>query len=137
MGASGWSYWVDWQEDVGQAMSLLQERTFAEGKFFAGWDDRGKAATTISELRSIMAEEGTHSILDMHRIGSALEVGVVSGLSEDQLDALFETTTPTRAQVEAEARLIRSLRERWEGIYIVTYDGGAPSQIYFGGSSGG
>lgn len=81
------------------------------------------------------AESGTHSILDMTSVGDRRAPGVAACLSADQLDALFGTVTPSRAQIEAEATLIGHLRQRGEGTYIVAFEQGEPVAAYFCGSS--
>ena len=37
MGASGWSYFVPYQEDAAQALALLQQRVFVEESYSAHW----------------------------------------------------------------------------------------------------
>jgi len=37
MGASGWSYFVPYQEDVAEALKMLQEHIFVEERYTANW----------------------------------------------------------------------------------------------------
>ncbi|MFO0546863.1 MAG: hypothetical protein U0271_00680 [Polyangiaceae bacterium] len=142
MGASGWDYWVPYESDIGSALAKLREKAFAEGDYYKGFGEyQVKSPTSIDDLFKQMEEvglstEGAHSILDMERVGETPDFAVVAPLTDDQLDALFDTTKPTRAQVEAEKSLIESLRERWEGTYIVAYEGDTPKEIFFVGFSG-
>jgi antitoxin component of MazEF toxin-antitoxin module len=80
--------------------------------------------------------EGAHSILDMTTVGPEPDFGILAPLDDDQIDALFETLTPTRAQIEAERSLIEAIRQRWEGTYLIAYEDGLPSEICFIGFSG-
>lgn len=142
MGASGWQYWVPYESDIGSALKKLRDKAFAEGDYYKGFGEyRVKSPTSIEDLFEQMdklglSTEGAHSILDMGKVGATPEFAVVAPLTEDQLDALFDTTKPTRAQIEAERSLIRELRERWEGTYIVAYEGDTPTEILFIGFSG-
>jgi len=106
---------------------------------------------TLEALREWNGPDGLHSILDMRAvIGTPLSVGPVDGwssydssrigliwpLTSDQLMQLFGTTRPTRALVEATHNQYHTFRERWQGLYIIVYDGDQPSEIFFTGYSG-
>lgn len=142
MGATVWAYWVPYQADVGAALASARDKAFGEGDYYKGSGrHRVETPTSIADLFARMRAlgldtEGTHSILDMTSIGPEPGFGVVAPLDDDQLDALFGTLTPTRAQVEAERGLIEQIRDRWEGTYVVAYQDGAPSEILFIGVSG-
>jgi hypothetical protein len=62
----------------------------------------------------------------------------VSPLTDEQLFAFFGTRTPTPDQVAAWIKSfdLSSIRERWQGIYVVGYVDGRPEQIHFTGFSG-
>jgi hypothetical protein len=83
--------------------------------------------------------EGTHSVLDMVE-GVSAEPGyaAVSPLTPPQLQEAFGTTTPARADVERwlDRGGAARLRKPWQGLYVVVYSGGSPSEICFAGSSG-
>lgn len=81
------------------------------------------------------------SILDMLAVsdspaGEPSRHGLIWPLSADQLLQLFGTPQPTRALVEGAGGRLSGLRERWQGLYIVVYDQGLPSEICFAGVSG-
>ena len=96
--------------------------------------------SSIAELFEWNMDSGTHSILDMESgVSNAPAFGTVSPLTDEQLIAAFGTTTPTHDQIERRMEredLVGSLRRRWEGLYIVVYDGSSPSELYFAGFSG-
>ncbi|MDG4783730.1 hypothetical protein O7614_29165 [Micromonospora sp. WMMD961] len=62
----------------------------------------------------------------------------VSPLTDEQAIEFFGTRTPTPDQVVdwMESFDPSSIRERWQGIYILSYLDGRPEQIHFTGFSG-
>jgi hypothetical protein len=66
MGASGWSYYVPYVADLGEALERLREQVFRGGKYFLR--NPSKKPKTIKKLLEMNAEEGTHSILDITRV---------------------------------------------------------------------
>ncbi len=94
---------------------------------------------TIEEVLEFQAESGTHSILDIAGISSEPEFGHITPFPPEKLVELFGSATPSHADIE-EAHDFGSLEdfvsERWEGIYIIAYRDGSPSEIFFAGCSG-
>jgi len=94
---------------------------------------------TIDELLDVQAESGTHSILDIVGISREPKFGHVRPFPREKLVEFFGSETPSRAAIE-EAHDSDSLEdfvsERWEGVYIIAYRDGSPSEIFFGGCSG-
>ncbi len=70
----------------------------------------------------------------MVRVGEENGAGVVTPVDEELLQLLYGTIRPSREQVEANMSFLEDI-ERGEGIYIVTYRDGAPSEILFAGYS--
>ena len=168
MGASGWSYFVAYEADIGAALERLKRDVFERGDYlllddwslWAEADQRIAAGenskvvqaerkakrdelprpSSIAELFEWNMESGTHSILDMTKgIANAPEFGAVSPLTEAQLITAFGTTQPTHARVGAWAEPgtpLIELRRRWEGLYLIVYDGDSPTELYFAGFSG-
>jgi hypothetical protein len=93
---------------------------------------------TIAELRELNAEAGTHSILDIDSISDQPDFGTVSPLSEEELVEFFETTQPSIEVISSDESTLHlyDLRERWQGLYVIAYKDGTPSEIFFCGSSG-
>ncbi|MFJ5262817.1 hypothetical protein ACIQAC_20365 [Streptomyces sp. NPDC088387] len=143
MGASGWEYYVPYQEDLGAALTALREKIFEEQDYY--WDpadDDGEPRfrpATIDELweDEQTQEEGTHSILDMDRIGRPGEpptYGTVRPLGSAEATERVGTDRLTRAHVPALAPLTD---DRWHGRCVVLHTAeGAPREIYFWGVSG-
>lgn len=63
-------------------------------------------------------------------------IGAVRELHPDDLRALFGTTRPPRAAVEARASDVMDLRARGEGTVVVIYEGDAPVELFFTAFSG-
>lgn len=147
MGASGWSYVVAYQPDLGKALDELRARIFEEGDYW--WAEPsafGRSASdfpdrprTEDELWSseLVQESGTHSILDMHEIlrpGAAPDFGTVEPVSEAEALRCVGVSTLTRAHLPQLAGLAT---ERWHGRCAVLHDtAGRPAEIYFWGFSG-
>jgi len=119
-------YWAD--EEVPRPGSLAELHRMCEDEENAG-----------------IAEEGTHSILDIYQVkpaGSPDEFGTIRPLSVEELRAAFGTSTPTRVQFDAvyqggmgpEGPLTGF--PRWSGRYTTLYDGDTPVQIVVWGYSG-
>ncbi|WP_433291944.1 hypothetical protein ACQP2F_26715 [Actinoplanes sp. CA-030573] len=75
MGASGWDYYMPYQDDRYVAFVTLRQLVFEAGEFF--WAVSGKNAAddparpaTEDELwaEEVVRLQGTHSILDMYRV---------------------------------------------------------------------
>jgi hypothetical protein len=94
---------------------------------------------TIEKLLESQAENGTHSILDIVSISSEPQFGAISPFPRRKLVEFFGSETPSHAEIE-EAHDSGSLEEyvsqRWQGVYIIAYGDGSPSEIYFAGCSG-
>ncbi len=130
MGAEPWDYFVEYENDIQAVLDKLKEREFQAGRFRYSEEN----PSTIDEAREIADADGTASILDMDRIGTQPDFGVLVPLSKKQLTELFGTDKPTRAMIEQSMDFYEDI-ERGQGIYIVAYDGNNPSEIFFGGYS--
>jgi hypothetical protein len=81
------------------------------------------------------AETGTRSILDISEIGATPDFATAAPLRPSRLQALFGTTTPTRAQIEACDELFDDI-ERGHCVYVIAHDtAGRPIEIFFAGYS--
>ena len=165
MGASGWQYFVPYQEDVQQALTDLRAQVFESGKYYkrfpfwqtmneedyqngdpdqakymVNWLRQMKAMkepTTIEELMEWNGEEGTHSILDIEWVGDLPEYGVAVPISEEVLIDVFGDAQPSHARVEANlSALYAAIDRRYEATYFIIYDDGKPAEILFIGFSG-
>lgn len=102
------------------------ERRVAQGK-----------PTTIDELLEWSEEAGTHTVIDITRVGSTPDFGAATPLSAAQLRAFFGTTTLTCAQAEAaHEALDAQIEQCWQAVYFAVYDGDVPAAWCFVGVSG-
>lgn len=147
MGASGWSYYVAYQPDLGRALDELREKVFAEGDYWwavpyefgksaSDFPDRPRSEEELWESE-VVQESGTHSILDVHEVvrsGQSGRFGTVEPVSEEEALRCAGVATLTRAHVK---RIGELATERWAGRCAVLHDdAGQPSEIYFWGFSG-
>jgi len=159
MGASDWAYFVPYQTDLESALQALRQNVFANGEYYkpADWFrrlhedniiDQQRLTTllesvsstpepqTIEELIQMRGLDGTHSIIDITRVSTELDYGVVTPLSEQEYSDVFGTDTPTHEMVEQKADHLVTMRERWQGVYVLVYEGDVPNEIFFAGFSG-
>jgi hypothetical protein len=80
-------------------------------------------------------ESGTHSILDITRVGKRAGHATAFPLGPDHLLDAFGTTEPTRAEVEA-SKLAFAEDLHWQAVYFAVYRNGLPVEWAFVGSSG-
>jgi hypothetical protein len=130
MGGEPWDYFVPYEEDVQAALEKLREREFRAGRFNGSEFRPG----SIEEAREVADADGTRSILDMDGIGDEPDFGVVVPLSKERLTELYGTEQPTRAMIEEQFDLWEDI-ERGQGVYVIAYKDGKPSEIFFGGYS--
>ncbi|HZT59418.1 MAG TPA: hypothetical protein VFA21_12480 [Pyrinomonadaceae bacterium] len=145
MGGHAWFYFVEYEPDVNAALQKLREREFRAGRYNpAVWfpefpvgpnsPSPGAQHGSIEEALEDSDADGTRSILDMERAADSPDYGVVAPLPADELLRLFGTDKPTREEIEESDELFEEL-ERGQGVYVVAYAGGKPSEIFFAGYS--
>jgi hypothetical protein len=92
--------------------------------------------SSIAELLEMNGESGTHCILDIEGISSEPQFGMATPLINSQLQSFFGTDQPNRDMIEQKFEEIMQFRQRWEATYIIVYEDGKPTEIYFTGYSG-
>ncbi len=130
MGAEPWEYFVPYQDDIDAVLQALREQEFAAGRF------RGSELNpaTIEEAFAAMEECGTASILDIAHVSDTADFCAVAPLPDEELVELFGTTEPTRETIQHDMSFFEDI-ERGQGVYIIVYNDGQPSEIFFGGYS--
>lgn len=102
--------------------------------------DATQPPKTIEEVLLRNQPDGTHSILDVDRITMQPDFMSVSPLPKKIILELFGTDKPTREMVETLERSdpgrICGSCERWQGIYLIIYQNGKATEIFFSGISG-
>jgi hypothetical protein len=144
MGAHPWFYFVPYESDVEKCLEALQRRELEAGRynpvepfprFPLDLNHRpGGQHASVEAARTAASASGTRSILDVTGIGAAPDFGVVAPLDETELIDLFGLAEPTAADIEASDALFDGI-ERGHALYIVAYENGKPSQIFFAGYS--
>ena len=145
MGGHPWFYFVEYEPDIEAALQKLRRREFEAGRYNpAVWFPEfpvtpqspapGAQHDSIEEAQEEADADGTRSILDMERVADEPDYNVVAPLPRETLLGLFGTDRPTREMVDASDELYDAL-ERGQGVYVVVYEGGRPSEIFFAGYS--
>ncbi len=135
MGAEPWDYFVPYEPDLQAALEKLRQREFEAGRF------RGSelGPVNIAEAFANMDADGTASILDIFAVGEEREFCTVAPLSNEELLRYFGTVQPTREMVQRGEHAIGAGLyddiDRGQGVYIICYRDGVPSEIFFGGYS--
>jgi hypothetical protein len=130
MGAEPWSYVVPFEPSVEAALEKLRRRVFESGEY------RGSEMNPATPMQALemMEADGTASILDMLSISDSPGICSVCPLGDEQLKSLFGTTQPTREMIESNHDLYQDI-DRGQGIYIIAYKDGQPSEYFFAGYS--
>ena len=96
----------------------------------------GHRPVSIEELLEMVAEDGTHSVLDIEQTGSRLGFGVAAPMSPRQVARFFGTEQPTHEQVEQNWGDASDGLDRWQAYYLTVYRDGKPHEYAFIGCSG-
>jgi hypothetical protein len=144
MGAHPWYYSVPYVEDIAGALSALREREFRAGRYrpaemFPRFPvdanhTPGCRHVSMEAARQAAGASGTRSIVDILRLGDRPDFGVASSLSDDELEDLFGTKTPSVEEILDCDELFDQI-ERGHGVYVTAYEDGKPAEIIFLGYS--
>ena len=145
MGAHPWFYFVKYQADIGGALQALRRREFEAGRYNpvmpfpafpvdANSPAPGAQHASIEEAMEDADADGTRSILDMERVSQTPDYGAVTPVPRAVVVELFGTDKPTREMIERNTSLFEMI-ERGQGICIIAYEDGRPSEIFFAGYS--
>jgi hypothetical protein len=144
MGGHPWFYYVLYQPDIDKALQDLKQTEFAAGRYnpvirFPEFPigpvspSPGPRHSSIKAALRASMEDGTRSILDMNSVSESVDYCVVCPLPQSELLRLYGTTQPTREMVK-EMQFLKDA-ERGQGMYIILYKDGMPSEILFAGCS--
>jgi hypothetical protein len=166
MGASGWQHFVPHDADVGRALTRLREQVFESGQFFVrgpkpktieaalrqGREDGTHSVLDVSRVvegplptpllawqSDVMAKTGAPPSPAAFQARMKDEMrfwGAVTSLSEAQLVSVFGSARPDHATVATQSFALMMLVPRAAGVYVVVYDAGAPSELFFAGVTG-
>src|SRR5207245_9742572 len=110
---------------------LLPIQEFARGPYSPA---SGADHDSHDEALEDAAEDGTRSILDIQNVAEEPDFCVAAPLSSEVLKTLYGTAQPTRQMIEQNMGFLEDV-ERGHCIYIVVYDNGKPSELFFAGYS--
>ncbi|MBR1091545.1 hypothetical protein JQ621_29145 [Bradyrhizobium manausense] len=151
MGAHPYWYFVPYEDDFGAALQKLREREFQAGRYnpvtpfptfpidFSALAPGARHAS-IEQLMEQCDESGTRSILDIAQVapapfdGSGMPFMTAFPLAPHDVERLFGSSRPTRAQVETNKQMWDRI-ERGSAVYTVIFENGQPHEIFFGGYS--
>jgi hypothetical protein len=159
VGASGWDYRVPFAGSVEATFVAVQEQVLMSGDYLWPWEDMDPEyadedeavprPSSLAELTTAKGDEefwgeGTHTILDMHRLIAEddEQFGAISPLSSVELNQVFGTAQPSATDFDRVYEpgpggpLGDLCRERWTGRSLVIYKDGTPAEVYFWGISG-
>lgn len=145
MGAVPYCYIVNYDPDIGAALQALRRREFEAGRYNpviafpfahsgAEKPSPGAKHASIEDAMDEAAEDGTRSILDIHRVGETPDFFTASPSPAATLHALYGTDKPSRAMVLDNMSFSDSI-ERLQCTYIVLWEDNAPREILFYGLS--
>lgn len=130
MGAEPWDYFVPYEANIQAALDKLRQREFSAGRYRSA----ELRPATIEEAVENADADGTGSILDITTVADEPDFCTVCPLSDEAMEECFGTTQPTRQMIEENIDFFEEI-ERGQGVYIIAYKDGKPSEIYFGGYS--
>jgi hypothetical protein len=134
------------REDLQAVLDTLRAREFAAGRYNPvmpsldfvepAFSRQYRKAQHDSIEDAIMdaEEEGTRSILDIHRIDIRPDFGVAAPLPRAALLELYKTERPSEDAVRANKEFLRWAAPA-QCIYIVIYEGDRTQQVLFAGRS--
>ena len=130
MGGEPWDYFVPYEENIQAALEKLRQREFRAGRYRGSED----TPATMEEAFENMGASGTASILDIMFVDEEPNSCAVAPLPSHIQERLFGTDQPTREMIEQHMDFYEDI-ERGQGVYIIAYKDGKPSELFFGGYS--
>lgn len=91
---------------------------------------------SISELLELMGECGTHTVLDIERVGARPGFAVAAPMTSNMVRRVFGTDQPTHTQVEDNWADVAEKLGRWQARYLAVYLDGEPHEYCFIGCTG-
>lgn len=145
MGAHAYWYVEPYDADLEAVLDRLRDREFRAGRYNPAMrfiefpitvksPQPGPRHATIDAARAAADADGTRSILDIDRISDTPGFCAACPLLDDELERLYGTAQPSRADVEANMDFLDDV-ERGHAVYILLYDRGLPTEVIFAGYS--
>jgi hypothetical protein len=127
---------------AGFDLGMGQERPSADALI----DQHGSVQAAMAAILEESSDSGTKSILDMINVSDYPDLCAVCPLSEEELQAIFQTAQPSHEMVESillkeEGQEGNGWELFWESIgrgqgrYIIVYEDAQPTELFFAGYS--
>ena len=146
MGGHAYWYNVPYAADAQHALDALRTREYQAGRHnpvlwridftepaFSA-QRPGAQHASIADALDASESEGTRSILDISQIADTPDFCVAAPFTEEELDSLFGTAQPTRAQALGSKALLDMI-ERGHCRYLTLFENGSPAELFFVGYS--
>ena len=122
-------------------LDRLRATTFDRGAYFQPWTDRSvqppmEPPASIEEALSRCGAEGTHSILDIVAISLVPGPSLAALVPDATRRRLYGTLRPERQDVEDHRFALAHHLEEGEACFLVVWEAGSPSKLYFEGLTG-
>ena len=130
MGAEPYDYTVSYDPDIQGALDKLRKRVFDSGDYNGA---EFNPATPEAALEMTDAD-GTRSILDIQRICDTPDFSCAAPFTSGELKRYFGTDEPTKVMLDQSPDFWEDL-DRGMARYVILYESGEPTQIYFAGYS--
>jgi hypothetical protein len=151
MGGEPYWYVVPYEADIDAALQKLRKRELLAGRYNpvmpfltfpidVNSPAPGGQHATFDDAMEDADADGTRSIIDLQKVspqpwdGRSDRFFTVYPVAKPDLVAWFGTDQPGRAAVVDAEELWESL-DRGSGAYVVLYDKGKPTEIFFAGYS--
>ncbi len=137
MGADAWHYFTPYRGDVLRSLQELRHQEFVARRFYHS----ERPSATIEEAIANAEADGTCSILDIEGISETPEWCRACPIPAEVLRESFGTEEPDRPAVERGWEGSEPFEDYFVEIgrasawYVVVYDGGRPSEVFFAGWS--
>jgi len=137
MGAEAWHYFTPYRSDVLLSLQELRREEFAARRFY----NSELPSASIEEAAANGEDAGTCSILDIENISEAPEFLCACPVPPAVLRAAFGSEDPDRLAIERGWDRSEAFEDyfgdigRASACYVLIYDGGRASEVFFAGWS--
>ena len=139
MGAEGWHYFAPYRGTVARSLEELRQQEFRARRFHHS----ELPSATIDEATENAGESGTRSILDIQRMSDSPADWAACPVPAEVLCQEFGSERPSRQaivhayEVEDDGPFDDFFDglERGQACYIVAYQEGRPTEVFFAGWS--
>ena len=140
MSATAWRYLIPYQSDIGAAVADLKRKTFERRAFFQPYlapeHPPVQVPRTIEDALALVGDVGTHSILDIEKMGVMPAQGVCSLLSAEVRLEVYGTLTPDRSDVDMHKFTLVNYMDSGQARFVIVHKDDEPDQIYLEGLTG-